>query len=76
MDNFEWQETHVYAEQWYLLERNWYEKGIQVTGQRNPFEQILHGSRKFFAFFFVVDMVALKMNIATPTRELSRVGFL
>src|SRR5436853_344293 len=48
-----------------------FEKSVEVTGERNPFQQIPQGSGKFFAIFALVDMVALKMNIATPTSELS-----
>src|SRR2546422_339587 len=47
-----------------------FEKGIQVTGERYPFEQILHGSGKCFAFVFVMHLIAGKMNISTTTSEL------
>src|SRR6266487_4418611 len=39
--------------------------------QRHPFQQVFQGGHKGRAFFFVFDVIAGKMNIAAPTRELS-----
>src|SRR5215469_10512477 len=44
-----------------------FEKAIQVDIEGNPFEQVRKRCHKLLALFFVAHMVALKMNISTPT---------
>lgn len=44
---------------------------IQIDIERNPFQQIFQGCHKGGAFFFVLNMIACKMNISTTTSELS-----
>lgn len=47
------------------------EQGRHIHLQRNPFQQVFQGGDKVRALLFVFDVIAGKMTITAPTRELS-----